>query len=42
MAQTAFGVDAAVGNIIQLGQFRCTLMVTFQGGSSTFRRTLGC
>jgi putative ABC transport system permease protein len=36
MAQTAFGVDAAVGNIIELGQFRCTIIGTFKDGVPTF------
>ena len=36
MAQAAFGLDRAIGNIIQLDQFRCTLIGTFKEGVPTF------
>jgi putative ABC transport system permease protein len=36
MAQTAFGLDAAVGNNIHLDQFGCTIIGTFQEGVPTF------
>jgi putative ABC transport system permease protein len=36
MAQTAFGLDPAVGNNIHLDQFRCTIIGTFKEGVPTF------
>ena len=36
MAQTAFGLDPAVGNTIQVDQFRCTIIGTFKEGVPTF------
>ncbi len=36
MAQSAFGPDRAVGNTIQLDQFRCTIIGTFKEGVPTF------
>ena len=36
MAQTAFGLDPAVGNNLHLGQFGCTIIGTFKEGVPTF------
>ena len=36
MVQAAFGLDPAVGNTIQVGQFRCTIIGTFKEGVPTF------
>ena len=36
MVQAAFGPDPAVGNTIQVGQFRCTIIGTFTEGVPTF------
>jgi putative ABC transport system permease protein len=36
MAQTAFGVNPAVGNTIRVDQFRCTIIGTFKEGVPTF------
>src|SRR5216683_2603125 len=36
MAQTAFGLDPAVGNTIRVDQFRCTIIGTFKEGVPTF------
>src|SRR4029077_8442076 len=36
MVQAAFGLDPAVGNTIQVGQFRCTIIGTFTEGVPTF------
>ena len=36
MAQNAFGLDRAMDNTIQLGQFRCTVIGTFKEGVPTF------
>ncbi len=36
MVQAAFGSDPAVGNTIQVGQFRCTIIGTFTEGVPTF------
>src|SRR5512146_1621768 len=35
-ARTAFGSEAALGNTVQLGQFRCTVIGTFREGVPTF------
>jgi putative ABC transport system permease protein len=39
VAQTAFGLDPAVGNAIRLDQFRCTIIGTFKEGVPTFGRS---
>ena len=39
MAQTAFGLDPAVGNNLNLGQFGCTIIGTFKEGVPTFGRS---
>jgi putative ABC transport system permease protein len=39
MVQTAFGPDPAVGNTIQVGQFRCTIIGSFTEGVPTFGRS---
>jgi putative ABC transport system permease protein len=39
MAQTAFGVNPAVGNTIRVDQFRCTIIGTFKEGVPTFGRS---
>jgi putative ABC transport system permease protein len=39
MAQVAFGLEAAVGNTIQVAQFRCTIIGTFKEGVPTFGRS---
>jgi putative ABC transport system permease protein len=36
MAQTAFGLDLAVGSNLHLGQFGCTIIGTFKEGVPTF------
>src|SRR5712691_6549203 len=36
MVQAAYGPDPAVGNTIQIGQFRCTIIGTFKEGVPTF------
>ena len=36
MSQDAFGLDSAVGDTIQVGQFRCTIIGTFKEGVPTF------
>lgn len=36
LAETAFGRDPAVGNIIPFGEFRCTIIGTFKEGVPTF------
>jgi putative ABC transport system permease protein len=36
MVQAAFGLDPAVGNTIQVGQFRCTIIGSFTEGVPTF------
>jgi putative ABC transport system permease protein len=36
LAQNAFGFDSAVGNIIPIDQFRCTVIGTFTEGVPTF------
>lgn len=36
MVQAAFGPDPAVGNTIQVGQFRCTIIGSFAEGVPTF------
>ncbi|MGC2182556.1 MAG: ABC transporter permease [Terriglobales bacterium] len=36
MVQAAFGLDPAVGNTIQVGEFRCTIIGTFKEGVPTF------
>jgi putative ABC transport system permease protein len=39
MAQIAFGQEAAVGNTVQVAQFRCTIIGTFTEGVPTFGRS---
>ena len=39
MVEAAFGPDAAVGNTIQVGQFRCTIIGIFAEGVPTFGRS---
>jgi putative ABC transport system permease protein len=39
LAQSAFGYDAAVGNTAQFGDFRCTIIGTFNEGVPTFGRS---
>jgi putative ABC transport system permease protein len=39
MVQAAFGPDPAVGNTIQVGQFRCTIIGSFTEGVPTFGRS---
>lgn len=36
LAQSAFGLDAGVGNTLRLAQFRCTIIGTFKEGVPTF------
>ncbi len=36
MVEAAFGLDSAVGNTIQVGQFRCTIIGIFTEGVPTF------
>jgi putative ABC transport system permease protein len=38
LARIAFGFDPAVGNTVQLGDFRCTVIGTFDEGVPTFGR----
>jgi putative ABC transport system permease protein len=39
VAQTAFGLDPAVGNSIRINGFRCTIVGTFKEGVPTFGRS---
>lgn len=39
LAESAFGVDPAVGNTIRFGDFRCTVIGTFREGVPTFGRS---
>lgn len=39
LARSAFGLDPAVGNTVYLGDFRCTVIGTFNEGVPTFGRS---
>jgi putative ABC transport system permease protein len=39
LAQSAFGFDAAVGNTVQFGDFRCIIIGSFNEGVPTFGRS---